>query len=85
MSDIKFFLLANDQAPELQGNPSDLEKPLQKLFENNLEQLLGIRFLATEQSTGKTHAGRIDSAWYTQRTCSPISAAYLDFLNKLGF
>ena len=61
MSDIKLFRLANDQATELQGNASDLEKPLQKLIEKNLEPLLGIRFLATEHSTGKTHAGRIDS------------------------
>ena len=75
MSDIKLFHLSKGQATELQGNASDLEKPLQKLIENNLEPLLGIRFLATEHSTGKTHAGRIDSAWYTQRTCSPISAA----------
>src|SRR5690606_34351993 len=61
MSDIKLFQLKSGKATELQGDASDLEKPLQTLIEANLQPLLGIRFLATEYSTGKTHAGRIDS------------------------
>ena len=61
MSDIKLFRLSAGKASELSGDASGLEKPLQTLIENNLEPLLGIRFLATEYSTGKTHAGRIDS------------------------
>ncbi len=61
MSDIKLFRLTQGQASELQGDASDLEKPLQTLIENNLDPLLGIRFLASEHSTGKTHAGRIDT------------------------
>ncbi len=72
MSDIKLFRLAKDQATELQGNASDLEKPLQTLIENNLEPLLGIRFLATEYSTGKTHAGRIDSLGLDENNCPAI-------------
>ena len=31
------------------------------LFEKNLEALLGVRFLATEYSTGPVHGGRIDT------------------------
>ena len=61
MSDIKLFRLTAGKATGLQGDASDLEKPLQTLIEANLEALLGIRFLASEYSTGKTHAGRIDS------------------------
>lgn len=72
MSDIKLFRLANGQASELQGNASDLEKPLQTLIEKNLESLLGIRFLATEYSTGKTHAGRIDSLGLDENDCPVI-------------
>lgn len=72
MSDIKLFHLAKGQATELQGNASDLEKPLQRLIENNLEPLLGIRFLATEYSTGKTHAGRIDSLGLDENNCPVI-------------
>ena len=56
MSDIKLFRLTNGCAVEVQGEASDLEKPLQNLIEKNLEALLGIRFLATEYSTGKTTA-----------------------------
>ena len=37
------------------------EKELQKLFELNLETLLGVRFVATEFTTGDRQRGRIDS------------------------
>lgn len=37
------------------------EKELQKLFEENLEALLGVRFVATEFTTGDRQRGRIDS------------------------
>jgi len=72
MSDIKLFRLIQGQATELQGDASDLEKPLQTLIENNLEQLLGIRFLASEYTTGKTHAGRIDSLGLDENNCPVI-------------
>ncbi len=72
MSDIKLFRLINGQATELRGDASDLEKPLQTLIESNLEPLLGIRFLATEYSTGKTHAGRIDSLGLDENACPVI-------------
>jgi len=58
VSDIKLFRLNAGKAVELTGDATDLEKPLQTLIEANLDALLGIRFLATEYSTGKTHAGR---------------------------
>lgn len=38
-----------------------LEKFLQTLIERHLEPLLGVRFLASEYSTGKKHGGRIDT------------------------
>ncbi|MBI1794586.1 MAG: hypothetical protein HYR70_10385 [Chloroflexi bacterium] len=37
------------------------EKELQTLFEANLEDLLGVRFVATEFTTGDRQRGRIDS------------------------
>ena len=37
------------------------EKGLQKLIENNLESVFGCRIVATEFSTGPSHAGRIDT------------------------
>jgi predicted transport protein len=37
------------------------EKKLQKLFEANMEALMGVRFIASEFSTGDKQRGRIDS------------------------
>lgn len=61
MADLKLFDTANGQVTELPPGASQVEKTLQTLFENNLEVLLGVRFLATEYSTGATHGGRIDT------------------------
>lgn len=80
MSDIKLFHLAGGKATELQGDASDLEKPLQTLIENNLEPLLGIRFLATEYATGKTHGGRIDSLGLDENDCPVI----LEYKRSVG-
>ncbi len=80
MSDIKLFRLTQGQVIELQGDASDLEKPLQTLIEANLETLLGIRFLATEYSTGKTHGGRIDSLGLDENHCPVI----LEYKRSVG-
>lgn len=80
MSDIKLFRLTTGKATELQGDASDLEKPLQTLIEANLEPLLGIRFLATEYSTGKTHGGRIDSLGLDENNCPVI----LEYKRSVG-
>ena len=80
MSDIKLFRLSAGKATELQGDASDLEKPLQTLIEANLEALLGIRFLASEYSTGKTHAGRIDSLGLDENNCPVI----LEYKRSVG-
>src|SRR4051812_31930795 len=61
MSDIKLFQIGTGGVTELKGTSVQLERSLQTLIEKNLETILGIRFLASEYSTGKTHAGRIDT------------------------
>jgi predicted transport protein len=75
MSEIKLFRVNGRKVAELQGAASDLEKPLQTLIEENLEPLLGIRFLASEYSTGKTHAGRIDTLGLDENL-SPVILEY---------
>lgn len=75
MSDIKLFRLTAGAVTELQGQAHDLEKPLQTLMENNLDALLGIRFLATEYPTGKTHGGRIDTLGLDENF-SPVIIEY---------
>lgn len=61
MSDIKLFRLNATGVAELPGQAAQIEKSLQLQFEANLETLLGVRFLATEYSTGAVHGGRIDT------------------------
>ncbi len=39
----------------------DLEKELQNLIENNLEEIFSCKFVASEFSTGSVHNGRIDT------------------------
>lgn len=80
MSDIKLFRLSNGEAVELQGDSSGLEKSLQKLIEANLGPLLGVRFLATEYSTGKTHGGRIDTLGLDENHCPVI----LEYKRSVG-
>jgi predicted transport protein len=72
LSDIKLFRLTGGIASEMHGVSSDLERPLQTLIEKNLEVLLGVRFLSTEYSTGKTHAGRIDTLGLDENNCPVI-------------
>ncbi len=80
MSDIKLFRIESGTAAELQGDASDLEKPLQNLIEVNLEALLSIRFLATEYFTGKTHGGRIDTLGLDENNCPVI----LEYKRSVG-
>jgi predicted transport protein len=61
MSDLKLFRLGSGGVTEIPGSAVALEKSLQNLIEANLEAFLGVRFLATEFSTGKQHGGRMDT------------------------
>jgi RecB family endonuclease NucS len=71
MSDIKLFKI-NEQVEELAGKSVALEKSLQVLLEGNLETFLGVRFLASEYSTGRTHRGRIDTLGLDENGCPVI-------------
>jgi predicted transport protein len=61
VGDLKLFQLDSGTAIELTGTAMTLEKSLQTLIERNMETLFGVRCLASEYSTGKKHAGRMDS------------------------
>jgi predicted transport protein len=69
MSDIKLFRTADGTVTQIQARSVALEKSLQTLIEKHLDAFLGIRFLATEYSTGKTHAGRIDTLGIDENGC----------------
>ena len=61
MSDIKLFQITDNTVVAIEGQSVAVEKSLQTLIEKHLEAFLGIRFLASEHTTGKTHGGRIDT------------------------
>jgi hypothetical protein len=81
MSDIKLFRTTNGTVEELKGTSVALEKSLQTLIEQNLDTLLGICFLASEHSTGKTHGGRIDTLGIDENGC-PVIIEYKRALNE---
>lgn len=81
MSDIKLFALGDQQATELAGKSAALEKQLQKQIEENMDVFLGVNFLATEYSTGRTHKGRIDSLGVDENRC-PVIIEYKRHSNE---
>ncbi|WP_373233371.1 DUF5655 domain-containing protein [Cohnella sp.] len=81
MGDIKLFKLNNGNVTELEGHSAMLEKSLQTLIEKHLETILGVRFLASEYSTGKTHGGRIDTLGIDENH-SPVIIEYKRSTNE---
>jgi predicted transport protein len=76
MSDIQLFRLqGTSTVTELTGQAAPLEKSLQTLIEGQMEIFLGVRFLASEYATGKTHRGRIDSLGLDENGC-PVIVEY---------
>ena len=81
MGDLKLFRIENGVAVELQGTALALERPLQALIERNMEVLFGVRFVASEHSTGKKHGGRIDSLGLDENG-SPVIFEYKRSVNE---
>jgi predicted transport protein len=81
MSDIKLFRLEKKGVVEIEGTSVNLEKSLQTLIEQNLEPFLGVRFLATEYTTGKTHGGRVDTLGIDENRC-PVIIEYKRSINE---
>jgi len=75
MSEIKLFNIQSNTATEIAGSASGLEKPLQTLFEQNLDTLIGVRFLTSEHKTGAVHGGRIDTLGIDENG-SPVIVEY---------
>lgn len=81
MSDIKLFKISTSSVNELPSSSIALEKSLQSLIENNLEIFLGVRFLASEFSTGKQHGGRMDTLGIDENGC-PVIIEYKRAANE---
>ena len=81
VSDLKLFKTDGDGVNELRAHSSGVEKSLQNLMEKDLEAFLGVRFLAPEHSTGKSHRGRIDTLGIDENH-SPVIIEYKRSLNE---
>lgn len=78
MSDLKLFRILPDGVAQLNGGAVALEKSLQQTFEQNLEALLGVRFLASEFVTD---GGRMDTLGIDENN-SPVIIEYKRSTNE---
>lgn len=81
MSDLKLFHIQDGAVAEIFGQAVQVERSLQNLCEQNLEALLGVRFLASEYSTGPVHGGRIDTLGLDEDG-SPVIIEYKRSVNE---
>ncbi|MFU1552432.1 DUF5655 domain-containing protein [Aeromonas sp. A04] len=81
MSDIKLFRYGQHGVSELEGKVAVVEKQLQTLIEQQMSAFLGVRFLASEYTTGKTHKGRVDSLGIDENSC-PVIIEYKRYSNE---
>ena len=80
MGDIKLFKI-KEGVEEIEGKSVQLEEHLQNIIEENMEIFLGVKFLATEYTTGKVHNGRIDSLGIDENNC-PVIIEYKRAINE---
>lgn len=81
MSDVQLFRLRGGHVEELPGRAVAVERELQSLIEAQMITFLGVRFLASEYATGKTHRGRIDSLGLDENGC-PVIVEYKRHSNE---
>ena len=79
MSDLKLFSTKQKNIVEVASFEAKLEKTLQKLFEDNLEELLGVRFIQSEYRT--SNGGRIDTIGIDENNC-PVIIEYKKSSNE---
>jgi predicted transport protein len=81
MSDLKLFQITGNSVTPIGGQSVAIEKSLQTMIEKHMEVFLGVRFLASEYATGKTHKGRIDTLGIDENDC-PVIIEYKRALNE---
>lgn len=81
MGEINLYQDAGGKVTEIPPEPIGLEKKVQNLIEENLEEMLGIRFLNSEYGTGEKHGGRIDTLGLDEND-SPVIIEYKKSKNQ---
>ncbi|MEW1675344.1 DUF5655 domain-containing protein [Streptomyces noursei] len=74
MSSLKLFNTKNG-VTEVTPRLAEVEADVQDLIEAKMETMLGVRFLASEYSTGPVHGGRIDSLGIDENN-APVVVEY---------
>lgn len=74
MSGLRLFN-TKDDVTEVMSRLAEVEADVQGLVEAHMETLLGVRFLASEYTTGPVHGGRIDSLGLDENG-SPVIVEY---------
>jgi len=69
------FKTENNKIKQLKTSNFRSEKELQDLIEKNLEEIFGVKFIASEFSTGEKHGGRIDTLGIDENN-SPVIIEY---------
>ncbi|MFE4257287.1 hypothetical protein [Streptomyces sp. NPDC056883] len=72
---LRLFDVNGGGAVEIAARPAELERHLQDVGQGTKELLLGVRFLASEYSTGPVHGVRIDSLGIDENG-SPVVVEY---------
>ncbi|GAA2255041.1 DUF5655 domain-containing protein [Streptomyces amakusaensis] len=75
MSGLKLFHTMSGSAVEVAPRLAEAEADVQGLVEAHMQAMLGVRFLASEYSTGPVHGGRIDSLGLDENG-SPVIVEY---------
>ncbi|HNQ88444.1 MAG TPA: DUF4268 domain-containing protein [Verrucomicrobiota bacterium] len=81
MSDIRLFRFDGEGVTEIEGQSVAVEKSLQTTIEKHCDAFFGVRFLASEYSTGKSHSGRIDTLGIDRDGC-PVIFEYKRTINE---
>ncbi|WP_410765643.1 DUF5655 domain-containing protein [Haloferax sp. DFSO60] len=81
MGEINLYQISEGKVTEISPKPVELEKKVQNLIEDNLEEMLGIRFLNSEYGTGEKHGGRIDTLGLDEND-SPVIIEYKKAKNQ---
>ncbi|WP_327666668.1 endonuclease NucS [Streptomyces sp. NBC_00485] len=75
MSGLKLFHTTNSGVTEVVPRLAEVEADVQGLIERHMETMLGVRFLASEYSTGAVYSGRIDSLGIDENN-APVIVEY---------
>ncbi|GGT22492.1 DUF5655 domain-containing protein [Streptomyces antibioticus] len=75
MSGLRLFHATNGGMTQVVPRLAEVESDVQHLVEAHMETMLGVRFLASEYSTGPVHGGRIDSVGIDENG-SPVIVEY---------